>query len=158
MSNGSDLKEMVTLGAALVGAVLGVMNTWNAISQNRMRLRVRPAFATAFPGGEECFCIEVVNLSAFAVTIIELGFTRRWRSLRKTRTGVIQPLVPDGKPWPRRLGSRESVTAYFDHTQIIARGNRIGIAYARTACGKVAFGMSPAARQLRSMTRASGRA
>jgi hypothetical protein len=62
-------KDYITMGAAALGAGLGLMNTWNAMSQRRVRLRVRPAYATVVPAGAIAFCIEVINLSTFPVTI-----------------------------------------------------------------------------------------
>ncbi len=50
------------------------MNTWQAMSKRRVRLRVRPAHAISAPAGEWMFSIEVVNLSNFALTISEAGF------------------------------------------------------------------------------------
>jgi hypothetical protein len=66
-------QDMVTLGLAGLGAVLGVMNTWQAMSRERLRLRVRPMQIVS--GGGLSFGIEVVNLSSFPVTVEEVGFT-----------------------------------------------------------------------------------
>jgi hypothetical protein len=114
-------------------------------------LRVKPAFATPVVGSGQAFCIEVVNLSGFAVTVIDVGFTMTWRRLIGPRLSIFTPIVIDGQPWPRRLQSRESVTVYFDPIKVIEHGGRIRLAYARTACGAAGFGMSPATRQLRTM-------
>ena len=38
-------KDMTTIALAALGAGLGVMNTWNALSQRRVRLVVRPTYA-----------------------------------------------------------------------------------------------------------------
>ena len=92
--------EAVTLTTAItgaacgvVGAVLGIINTWSLASRNRLRLRVRPYFAVVqrmrngnyvgiarhfgepFPDDvAPHLCVEVVNLSSFPVTISEVGF------------------------------------------------------------------------------------
>jgi len=76
-------KDYLTIAAALLGAVLGVMNTWNAIDQRRVRLRVRPSHAITVPDGALKFCVEVLNLSAFAVTITEVGFSLGGNGVRK---------------------------------------------------------------------------
>jgi hypothetical protein len=149
-------KEMFTIVAAVLGAVLGVMNTWNAMSQRRVRLRVTPARASLLPGGVltdinegkmgPLFCIEVTNLSAFPLTITEVGLTVG-RTARGVRRGAIPvPKVMDGLPWPRRLEARESVSLYF-HPETM-RGGPYGRAYAQTACGSVGYGTSPALTQL----------
>ncbi len=145
-----QLKEYATFGIALLGAVLGIMNTWNAISQKRVRLRVRPLLAIPKPNGANMFCIEVVNLSAFSVVIHDVGFTTNWRGVRKgRRLAVLSPILHDGKPWPRRLESRDAVSVYFPPGDVVKHSKRIRKAYARTACGEVAYGASPALKQLR---------
>lgn len=146
-------KEGITLALAMLGAVLGVLNTWNAISQRRVRLRVKPAYAFAVPAGNTMFGIEVVNLSNFAVTVTEVGFTLNGRTLKRQRAAIPQPILIDGKPWPRRLEARESVSTYFDPREVIGSGRQIGRAYVQTSCGEVAFGTSPALEQLRDMAR-----
>lgn len=142
--------EYMTIGVAAVGAVLGIMNTWNAISQRRVRLRVRPLKVKSATNGASMFCIEVANLSGFAVTVTDIGFTTGWRGISAPRRlAVLQPIMMDGKPWPRRLESRESASFYFHPRELVRHRKRIGKAYARTACGEAAYGTSPALKQLR---------
>lgn len=140
-------KEVLTLSVALLGAALGIMNTWHAISQRRVRLCVKPAYAIGVPNGEISFSIEVVNLSSFPVTLAEVGFAMRGGK----RLAVTQPFFVDGGPWPRRLESREAMSAYFDPAEIAVHRQPIGKAYTRTTCGEIAYGSSPALRQLRSL-------
>jgi hypothetical protein len=153
-------KEIFTITAAIIGAVLGIMNTWNAMAQRRIRLKVSPAHATFIGGGilttdrgdslGDLFCIEVTNLSTFPLTITEVGFTMG-RSIRTgLRAAVPLPKILDGQAWPRRLETRESVSLYCDIDFGGQDSRRIGRAYARTACGSVRYGSSPALRQLRS--------
>lgn len=142
--------QYITFGGALLGTVLGVMNTWNDISQRRVRMRVTPMHAIQVPTGANMFGIEVINLSGFAVTVTDIGFTIGWRGTYKTeRLPLIQPILIDRKPWPRRLESRDAVSVYFPPGEVVKHGIRIGKAYARTACGEVAYGTSPALKQLR---------
>lgn len=144
----SALKDFLTIGAASVGAVLGIMNTWNAISQKRLKLRVTPCHALTVPHGEWGFSIEVLNLSAFPVTIIEAGLTTDSFIARKgKRYPMMNPIVVDNKPWPRRLEPRESVSLYAETPCY----KNIGQAYARTACGEFRYGDSPALKQIRDM-------
>jgi hypothetical protein len=139
----------LTLGLAVIGAVLGVMNTWNAISQRRLQLRVRPAHAIG-AHGVRAFSIEVINLSAFAVTINDVGFIHgASRSKIPARSAVLHPTLIDGGPWPRRLESREAVSVFFDPVDLARPSDGFGKAYARTSCGEIARGDSPALRQLR---------
>jgi hypothetical protein len=57
-------KDITTFGLASVGAVLGVLNTWNSLSQRRVRLVVRPTSATTPDGsGPPTLSIAVTNLA-----------------------------------------------------------------------------------------------
>lgn len=139
----------VTLGVALLGAVLGIINIWHQLSRDRIRIRVTPQVAhrvTVLGISGPTLCVEVVNLSAFPVTISDVGFSQG--SLKKPRLTIINPILIDGKPWPRKLEPRETVTAYC--SEEIARHpdmKRMTRAYAKTACGEVRHGDSPALRQ-----------
>jgi hypothetical protein len=125
------------------------MNTWNNISQKRVRLRVRPSHAFSVPDGALKFCIEVLNLSAFAVTIVEVGFSLAGRGVGKgKRLAVTAPELPDGKPWPRRLEARESVSVYCSIKPLAQNAKNLRTAYARTACGERVHGDSPSLRQI----------
>lgn len=143
-------KDIITVSLAAIGAVLGVMNTWNALNQRRVRLRVNPVHVIT-PNGM-MFGIEVVNLSTFAVTIEEVGFTIGRTIKTGRRMAIPQPIVIDGQPWPRRLETHAAVTAYLDPRQI-ERGEIVRRAYARTACGEARYGTSGALKQLRQAMR-----
>lgn len=134
-----DGKDIVTLSIAVLGAVLGIINTWHSMDERRVRLRVAPKFAFFTHGselGEQMGCIEIINLSAFPVGVQEVGFTMSG----KTRQTILAPITVDRQPFPRRLEPRQSVSAYFDLKAI-----RPGIikAYVRTECGEVVYGNSP---------------
>lgn len=135
------------MGAAIVGAVLGIMNTWNAMNQRKVRLRVRPAYAITTINGAVGFSIEVTNLSTFPVTITEVGATLPGGK----RLLITDPSFADKGSWPRRLEARTVVTAYFEATDLAVAGQRIRKVYACTACGEFRYGSSPALRQLREM-------
>lgn len=142
-----DLKDAITISVALVGAVLGVMNTWRSLSKSKVKLRVRPVFAIANTG-QQMFSIEVINLSEFALTISEIGFTLGRQKISKERAVIFQPRVFDGGSWPRRLESREAVSLYFSPNQFVGSNKRLGRAFAKTSCGEVGYGTSPALKQL----------
>ena len=146
---GEWANDVITLSIALLGAVLGVMNTWNAMNDRRLRIRVTPAHAV-MAHGELNFSIEAVNFSAFAITLEEAGFivgNSRGRSPK--RIVIPNPTLVDGRSIPVRLAPRESVSFYFDVREIIATGEPIGKAYIRTACGVIVRGNSQALEQVR---------
>jgi hypothetical protein len=91
-------------------------------------------------GAPEHLCIEVVNLSDFAVTISEVGVGR----IDRIRQSIFQPTLTNGKTLPCRLEAREEMTALADpqlriDTMLITRA----VTYAQTECGKVRYGSSP---------------
>jgi hypothetical protein len=136
-----NLVQGITFAIAILGAVLGVLNTWFALDRSRLKLRVTPKHAIPFgnvPPNLK-FCVEVQNLSDFAVTIEEVGV---FYSGTKKR-GAIFPFLIDDKQWPRRLEARSSVTVYSERPSALL-GGRIRCAYAKTACGRTKTGMSGA--------------
>jgi hypothetical protein len=146
----SSLKDFLTISAAAVGAVLGIMNTWNAINQKRLKLKICPCHTIAVPHGTQGFSIEVLNISSFPVTIIEVGLTNKSNDARKgDRYPILHPIIIDNKPWPRRLEPRETVSLHSE----TPNHKNIGIAYARTACGEYRYGDSPALKQIRKEVR-----
>jgi hypothetical protein len=153
-----DTTAAVTLVIAAVGAVLGIINTWHQIDRSRVKLKVVPKLAaivdeagtihrtkSAVNAAEGTPCIEVINLSAFPVTVKEVGYT--WRGKRKRRFAVHMPQLTDDGSWPRRLEPRASVDTYVALPQKLA--GRVGKAYAATECGHQAYGTSPALKSLR---------
>lgn len=138
--------EGITLVVAILGAVLGVVNTWNSVNQQRLRIRVTPQHAIPFGGADTrlTFCIQVTNLSSFPVTVAEVGFLYHGT----TKKGAyIDPFVADMGPWPRRLEARESVTVYMESPQSL-NGHRIKCAYVVTGCGERRLGTSGALKQI----------
>ena len=157
--------EIVTLATAILGAVcgvlgavLGIINTHHQISTTLVKLRIAPKVAKAFRGdtmltidrpssrtaefmGDPatcCLCIEISNLSAFPVTISEVGFGNPNDSERRV---MLKPRLSSEKEIPVRLESRESVTAYGQTGDLaLDQGPR---AYVVTDCGNVALGSTP---------------
>lgn len=138
--------EAATLAMAVLGAVLGLINTWHQIDRTRVKLRIVPMLAIPYGGVDKqlTFCIEITNLSAFAVTVKEAGVFYKGINSRSVCT---RPVLIDHGPWPRRLESRESVTVYGQRPSA-KPGHPLKCAYARTACGVVRMGSSPAFRKL----------
>ncbi|THF61974.1 hypothetical protein [Pseudothauera rhizosphaerae] len=164
-----ELKDIITAIAALVGMVLGIYNYLHARAADRVRLRVVPKSSSYqgkdFTGREfylhnkdrfdihhptyppDTLSVEVVNLSKFPVTVDEIGLRSRWR---KTRLVLVNPVLADRGPWPRKLEPRESVTASFDLTSLIDSDHLPSVthAYATTICGSTCLGESGALKEL----------
>lgn len=76
-----NVAQTITLVIAVIGAVLGIINTWRNIIKDRFRVVVRASNMfilnnEVFGGGisKKGVSIDVINLSTFAITIIEIGF------------------------------------------------------------------------------------
>jgi hypothetical protein len=138
--------QAMTLAIAVLGAVLGVINTWHAIDNSRVKLNVQPAHAILVGGFNPAvnFCIEVTNLSAFPVTVCDVGVFHR---NTESRSSFISPVFTDGGTWPRRLEPRSSVTVYGQRPES-PPGHPIKNAYARTQCGVTVTGTSGALKQI----------
>jgi len=146
----AEWKDVVTIGLGAVGAALGVMNTWNSLTQRRVRLIVRPTYAFPAGGaGMPMVSISVTNLSTFPLTVSEVGFVGRRGARNGPRSMILHPEVIDGKSWPRRLEPRDALSLYFGIEQIATDPRLLAKAYAKTDCGIYAYGTSPVLSQLR---------
>lgn len=143
---GVTLLQITTLAIAFLGAVLGIINTWHGLDKSRVKLRVSPAHAIPVGGAPSSIelSITVTNLSAFAVTVCDVGIQFRWSKKRGT---FFAPMTADGGKWPRRLEPRSSVTIYAERPDSRSNG-RIRCAYATTECGVKQTGNSPALKQM----------
>ena len=131
-------------GLALIGGVLGVFNFVQGFWQRRVRLRVTPKL-TAIQGGgflsstvdllpRGFACIEVVNLSAFPVTIDEVGFTLSDSKCRHM-------IIPEPRTLlPRTLEPRTSIDVRATQSAGFPRKSKK--AYAKTQCGQTRYGDS----------------
>ena len=139
-------RDTLTLGIAVLGAALGVINTWNSLRSSRVRLRVTPKWALTpdWTG----LSIDVVNLSSFPVTITEVGFTLG-RSLSRLprRVPIPHHSVVHGPALPVVLQPRDLLDVVFSCEWVGSL--RIHSAYALTASGEIARGNSGALRQFR---------
>lgn len=136
-----------TLGVALLGAILGILNTWHDINQARVRLSVFPSMAYATHDRRWRLCIGVVNRSAFPVTIAQVGFTMEGT---REQMATIQPDIIDGGKFPRRLEAHDAFTVYLDPT--VHEGadfQRTSRAYARTTTGHEVYSGKKAVRHLK---------
>lgn len=153
----------INLVIALTGVVLATVALWHQFHQTRVRLRVIPRFTAILPNGafysspksdleriaaksrEVGWTIEVVNLSAFPVTIAEIGFGKVGHLRRSV---IIKPIVISGKEFPTRLESREAVRFFLWADSTPGRAT-VGFpyAFATTDCDVTTYGTSPALRR-----------
>jgi hypothetical protein len=140
--------QAITLAIAVLGAALGVINTWHGLDKSRVKLKVRPAHAIPVGAANPniTFSIEVTNLSAFAVTVSDVGVIYHGTDVRGS---IVSPIIIDGVGWPRRLEQRSSVSIYGQRPDS-ENGRSIKCAYARTQCGVTVTGNSPALKQIAS--------
>ena len=141
-----SLIEGVTLSIAVLGAVLGVINTLHNINKTRVKLKVIPKHAIPVGGMDPDLrmCIEVINLGSIAVTIQDVGV---FYYGTKKRGAIIQPVFADGGGWPQRLEPRSALTVYCQRAYS-PEGHKIRTAYARTECGVTKKGSSKALKQI----------
>lgn len=157
------LNDWFTTGAAVTGAALGFFNLWRQLSTDRVRVRVTPSLVmhqtstgvathtnvrldpSDAPRAVR-LGIEVLNLSAFPVTIDELGMT----TAGSARKVFVDSHTADGRNLPVRIEPRDSVTFYtiMLETTEFAGGRDL---YADTACGTRSIGRSPAIESLKAV-------
>lgn len=139
-------RDTLTLAIALLGAVLGVVNTWNSLRSSRVLIRVTPKWVVA--SDWTGLSIDVVNLSNFPVTITEVGFTIGRSFDRLPRRVQIPPgAVMRGPALPLLLRPHEALDVMFSCDWVGSL--EIHRAYALTASGVIARGNSGALRQFR---------
>jgi hypothetical protein len=130
----------------LLGAVLGIINTCQQLSNKKVRLKVLPQLAIpcgAISNAGINFMIEVINLSNFPVTISNVGLL-----LIDRRQIVLNAHGCYEQPGnlPLRLEPRTSYGIYFniDQKTLLAQ---VKSAYVKTQCGKLITGTSGALKQ-----------
>ena len=144
MKNITNIYAAITFAIAVLGAVLGILNTWRAFDRDKIRIRVSPRWAISYWGSEMAtrFCLEITNLSYIPITINQVGFELR---RPKEHILVFNPEFIDGGKMPRRLDPRSSFTVYAPAGTEEKKGFAdVKCAFAQTACGVVARGSSPA--------------
>jgi hypothetical protein len=161
--------EGATLGIAVTGAVLGIINTFQTWTRDRIRIEVVPKIyfplrdgfltVSAFdkhalldPNWQllqkhgEALCVQVSNRSFVPVTINEVGFIT---NTKIGRVVLLRPLDVSGSKLPHRLEQFSDTTIYGQQGGTIAEQLRhIKKAYCKTACGRTFYGNSPAVKDL----------
>jgi hypothetical protein len=146
-------QQSITLITAIIGAVcgvsgaiLGIINTCNQLSKNKVRLKVTPIHVIPVGAIENLninFGIEVINLSDFPVTISDVGFL-----LKNKKRATLGPVIGVDQPkeLPVRLEPRTSYKKYFNIDRA-GLPKRTKCAYVTTECGELITGTSGALKQ-----------
>jgi hypothetical protein len=137
------MQGAITLAIAVLGAVLGVLNWWRNFNTDRVRLRVVPIAFRFGEVGDVVLAVQVVNLSTFAVTLDEIGFTldRQTRTTERDHIQLFPCVLVEGGSLPKRLIPRAVATVNTTVTaenkaKLLAGTERL---YAETACGVRGF-------------------
>ena len=141
-------KDTVTLIAAiagtafgLVGMVLGIINSWRAISRDRVKLLIRPVWIL-FANESHSLGIEIINRSYLPVTVTQVGFTLR----NSDKIFIFIPMRGTCQ-LPQRMEPRTSFTAIAPFgTENEPTMRDVRYAFAKTACECRFFGTNRALR------------
>jgi hypothetical protein len=146
-------QQNITLITAIIGAVcgvsgavLGVINTWNLLTKNKVRLKVTPIHVIpvgTLASSNVNFGIEVINLSDFPVTISDVGFLLKNKQ-RATSFSVIS--IDQPSKLPVRLEPRTAYKKYFNIDKA-GLPKQTEYAYVDTQCGELIIGTSGALKQ-----------
>lgn len=134
--------KWATLAIAVVGAVLGLINTWRTLSSDRVRLRVRIRVTLTTLHRP---AIELVNLSTFPVTVIRAGWVEKRRpwALRNRLTRVTPADAMVGEEilanTPFELLPRRPVVIKFESEASASKLLVHRRAFVTTACGTTAM-------------------
>jgi hypothetical protein len=124
----------ITLGIAILGAALGLLNTWQSFYRDRVRVTVSPRKAFA-KGREPRICFEIINQGYLPVTISGIGLRLRRPRHRGFYAFIAQTI--DGGSLPQRMEPRTSITLFMpigaDHDPLIREAKD---AFVTTACGR----------------------
>jgi hypothetical protein len=150
----TSVTAIVGLMTGVAGMVLGILSTIDRVQKNRVRLKVVPKVAsthsnnivvetrldpslgTWFARGREPdrLAIEIVNLSAFPVTISQVGFG----SPDVGDPTLFVPEVSPGYTWPPVVESRRAVTIYHRlNPQFFRLAPLPNNVFVQTECGAV---------------------
>lgn len=133
--------DYVTPGVAVLGAGLGILNTWRSWSQDRVRLRVGVSYGAGLVGGGRALLVNAVNLSSFELTVTHVGFHLLGR---QRHCQIFRPLLTNSENLPVCLKPRTALTAVVH----LGAGDevpwdQVECAYVLTACGVESCGGRP---------------
>ncbi len=127
---GMTTAEAITLATAVIGAVLGVLNTVHGYLRDRVRLQLTISSITFTHTGQPGLCVTVINRGHLPVTITAIGVTNG-----AVHGQIVEPMAGQER-LPYRLEARTALlwTAGAEAAHIAVR-HRMTLVYADTACG-----------------------
>ncbi len=138
--------ESITLSIAVLGALLGIINTWISVNRDKPKIKVIPQWAFIMPAGYQGISIEAMNIGIVPVTVCEVGLF-----LISKNQKLIDPRMNslDGRDLPVRPESRSSISLLLS-SEVLKDANfeRVSHAYARTQCGITVRGKSITLKQI----------
>ena len=138
----------ITFAIALLGAGLGVFNTWQGWRDRAVRLRVIPKYAQPIDHNMPrmdipCLSVEVQNLGADPVTVEEVGLLiGPAKGNMPSRAPFPSQFVVMGPTLPHRIERHDAITLVVPIGRLPRED--FTAAYARTAAGHLVRGTSPA--------------
>jgi hypothetical protein len=134
--------ELIALAFGLVGTIVGIENWHRQARESDVRLRVssRPRLLVwqGEPTEFRRLVFSVVNLSKFPVIVNTVGVRLRERG---AVFAVLNPEIPDGGTFPRKLEPRESMTLALTESDEKRERLREAVRpFAGTVCGVECIG------------------
>ena len=143
---------MTGVAVGLLGAVLGILNTYRNLKRDQVRLKISLAEFESSPtlliNDGTVIVIEVLNLSEFPVTVKDIGLGTK-NGERVPRQALWQGPLQDQGVFlpPYRLEPRSSIIIEFNSLDEDWR--EVTHAFARTRCGTTATGKGQYLRSLK---------
>ncbi|QPJ61713.1 MAG: hypothetical protein G3M70_07360 [Candidatus Nitronauta litoralis] len=142
--------EGLALGIAIIGAGLGILNTWKVYDRDRIKIKVLPmSILIVNPGHIDerpRLGIKIINVGLVSATITSVGL--------KMKDGAnmvfMEPQITNGKRLPLTLEPRSSITVSTDQDPELKdfRYKNVISAFAQTECENTFTGKSKALKQV----------
>jgi len=139
-------KDIYTLVIAIVGALLGIINTIKALRKDTMRVKILPSWETDFSLTQ--LSVNVINLSQFPITIENVGFKINRKQILYIWDIRTESKENDGY-LPQEINPRNKLKIPIS-LRVVADSNfrNVKKVIIITADGRKFYGTSPALKQM----------
>lgn len=135
--------NVITVIVAVVGAVLGIINTCYVLRRDKIKLRVSPINIVDSSSKRTPFGIKITNLSTFPVVVIDVGFILgKKQKFSICESGKSYPLDTRGVVTVEYQQSINSFLSFLAESQ----SHPVEKVYAETECGETHYGTNKALR------------